>query len=95
MSHEPKIVLMVRTQREAQLLIRCFPGDSTVLERGGSLTPISSPDMIDAPLILIYNTFSLNRMVPEASPEVRAAAIRLAISTLVPVIGGSILVHHI
>ena len=29
-----------------------------------------------------------SRLVGEASPEVRAAAIRLAISTLVPIVGG-------
>ena len=32
----------------------------------------------------------LCRLVPEASPEVRAAAIRLAISTLVPIIGDNL-----
>ena len=48
-------------------------------------TMYNVPDLDDFRSSLLF----FSRLVGEASPEVRAAAIRLAISTLVPIVGGA------
>ena len=88
---------MTRTQRAVQPRIRSFHGASTARARAGSPTPGSS-SALDNDDDHMYNVSDhddfrstllfFSRMVGEASPEVRAAAIRLAISTLVPIVGG-------